>query len=80
VPIVVLALVFNVTNAVGFTYACVSTSSDLTVMLTPSSDRDAKQRWANSVVSSGWSLGLGGIGGQLISGAVQKSVGRVFGS
>jgi len=64
VPIVVLALVFNVTNAVGFTYA----------------DRDAKQRWANSVVSSGWSLGLGGIGGQLISGAVQKSVGRVFGS
>ncbi|KAJ6581262.1 hypothetical protein B0H19DRAFT_1114498 [Mycena capillaripes] len=63
VPIVVLALVFNVTNAVGFTYA----------------DRDAKQRWANSVVSSGWSLGLGGIGGQLISGAVQKSVGRVFG-
>ncbi|KAJ6591829.1 Golgi apparatus membrane protein TVP23 [Mycena vulgaris] len=62
-PIVVLALVFNVTNAVGFTYA----------------DRDAKQRWANSVVGSGWSLGLGGIGGQLISGAVQKGVGRVFG-
>ncbi|KAJ7880273.1 Golgi apparatus membrane protein TVP23 [Mycena olivaceomarginata] len=64
VPIVVLALVFNVTNAVGFTYA----------------DRDAKQRWANSVVGSGWSLGLGGIGGQLLSGAVQKGVGRVFGS
>ncbi|KAJ7224500.1 Golgi apparatus membrane protein TVP23 [Mycena pura] len=63
VPIVVLALVFNVTNAIGFTYA----------------DRDAKQRWANSVVSSGWNLGLGGIGGQLISGAVQKGVGRVFG-
>ncbi|KAJ7453940.1 Golgi apparatus membrane protein TVP23 [Mycena galericulata] len=63
VPIVVLALVFNVTNAVGFTYA----------------DRDAKQRWANSVVGSGWSLGLGGIGGQLLTGAVQKGVGRVFG-
>jgi len=63
VPIVVLALVFNVTNAIGFTYA----------------DRDAKQRWANSVVTSGWNLGLGGIGGQLISGAVQKGVGRVFG-
>ncbi|KAJ6625010.1 hypothetical protein B0H10DRAFT_2162094 [Mycena sp. CBHHK59/15] len=63
VPTVILALVFNVTNAVGFTYA----------------DRDAKQRWANSVVGSGWSLGLGGIGGQLISGAVQKGVGRVFG-
>ncbi|KAK7031338.1 Golgi apparatus membrane protein TVP23 [Favolaschia claudopus] len=64
IPIVILALVFNVTNAVGFTYA----------------DRDAKQRWANSVVSSGWSLGFGGIGGQLLSGAVQKGVGRVFGS
>ncbi|KAJ7132062.1 hypothetical protein C8R44DRAFT_871056 [Mycena epipterygia] len=62
-PIVVLALVFNVTNAVGFTYA----------------DRDAKQRWATNVVGSGWSLGLGGIGGQLLTGAVQKSVGRVFG-
>ncbi|KAJ7623420.1 Golgi apparatus membrane protein TVP23 [Roridomyces roridus] len=61
VPIVVLALVFNVTNAVGFTYA----------------DRDAKQRW--SAVSSGWNLGLGGIGGQLVTGAVQKSIGRVFG-
>ncbi|KAJ7281759.1 Golgi apparatus membrane protein TVP23 [Mycena rebaudengoi] len=57
------ALVFNVTNAIGFTYA----------------DRDSKQRWANSVVSSGWSLGIGGIGGQLLSGAVQKGVGRVFG-
>ncbi|KAJ7050567.1 Golgi apparatus membrane protein TVP23 [Mycena amicta] len=64
VPIVILALVFNVANAVGFTYA----------------DRDAKQRWANSVVSSGWGLGLGGLGGQLISSAVQKSVGRVFSS
>ncbi|KAJ7173869.1 Golgi apparatus membrane protein TVP23 [Mycena filopes] len=64
IPIVILALVFNVTNAVGFTYA----------------DRDAKQRWANSVVGSGWNMGLGGIGGQLISGAVQRGVGRVFGS
>ncbi|KAF5382974.1 hypothetical protein D9757_006369 [Collybiopsis confluens] len=62
IPIVMLALVFNITNAIGFTYA----------------DRDAKQRWANSVVSGGWSLGLGGIGGQLITGAVQKGVGRMF--
>ncbi|CAK5267347.1 unnamed protein product, partial [Mycena citricolor] len=63
VPIVLLALVFNVTNAIGFTYA----------------DRDAKQRWANEVVGAGWNLGLGGLGGQLLSGAVQKGVGRVFG-
>ncbi|KDQ63815.1 hypothetical protein JAAARDRAFT_29862 [Jaapia argillacea MUCL 33604] len=32
IPIVVLALVFNITNVVGFTYA----------------DRDAKQRWASA--------------------------------
>jgi len=62
IPIVILALVFNIANAVGFTYA----------------DRDAKQRWANSVVSSGWGLGLGGIGGQILTGAVKRSVGRVF--
>lgn len=62
IPIVILALVFNVTNAVGFTYA----------------DRDAKQRWANNVVGGSW--GLGGIGGSIITGAVKKSVGRVFGS
>ncbi|KAF5377528.1 hypothetical protein D9615_005242 [Tricholomella constricta] len=59
IPIVILALVFNFTNAIGFTYA----------------DRDAKQRWANGMGSS-W--GLGGIGGQLLAGAVKNSVGRVF--
>jgi len=59
IPIVILALVFNFTNAIGFTYA----------------DRDAKQRWANSMGSS-W--GFGGIGGQLLAGAVKNSVGRVF--
>jgi len=40
-------------------------------------DRDAKQKWANGVVGGGWSLG--GIGGQMLTGAVKKSVGRVFG-
>ncbi|KAI0735236.1 DUF846-domain-containing protein [Earliella scabrosa] len=62
VPIVVLALVFNVTNAVGFTYA----------------DRDAKQKWANNLASSGWNMGMGGIGGQILTGVVKNSVGRVF--
>jgi hypothetical protein len=61
IPIVLLALVFNMTNVIGFTYA----------------DRDAKQKWANGVVGSNWSLG--GIGGQILTGAVKKSVGRVFG-
>ncbi|KAG2062038.1 Golgi apparatus membrane protein TVP23 [Suillus hirtellus] len=63
IPIVALALVFNLTNAVGFTYA----------------DRDAKQRWANSIASSGWNMGMGGIGGQILSGAMKNSVGRLFG-
>jgi len=43
-----------------------------------SSDRDAKKRWANNVVSSNWSMG--GLGGQMLSGVVKNSVGRVFGS
>ncbi|ESK98385.1 cytoplasm protein [Moniliophthora roreri MCA 2997] len=64
VPIVILALIFNFTNAIGFTYA----------------DRDAKQRWAHQAMGSGWGLGsLGGIGGQLLTGAVQKGVGKIFG-
>jgi hypothetical protein len=76
-----LALVFNVTNVVGFTYACVFLHVFLN--LTPltyflSSDRDAKKRWANNVVSSNWSMG--GLGGQMFTGIVKNSVGRVFGS
>ncbi|KIK78229.1 hypothetical protein PAXRUDRAFT_834664 [Paxillus rubicundulus Ve08.2h10] len=63
VPIVILALVFNITNAVGFTYA----------------DRDAKQRWANSVRNSAWDMGIGGLGGQILTGAVKNSIGRMFG-
>ncbi|KAF5336863.1 hypothetical protein D9611_003349 [Ephemerocybe angulata] len=65
VPIVILALVFNVTNVIGFTYA----------------DRDAKQRWANNLAGGSWGAlgGLGGIGGQLVAGAVKRGVGKVFG-
>ncbi|KAG9314526.1 DUF846-domain-containing protein [Chiua virens] len=63
IPIVILALVFNVTNAMGFTYA----------------DRDAKQRWANSVASSSWSMGMGGLGGQLFTSAVKNSASKFFG-
>ncbi|KAI5991635.1 DUF846-domain-containing protein [Pisolithus albus] len=63
IPIVVLALVFNVTNAVGFTYA----------------DRDAKQRWASGVAGSGWNSGIGGIGGQIMTSVVKNSIGKIFG-
>ncbi|KAI0036692.1 Golgi apparatus membrane protein TVP23 [Vararia minispora EC-137] len=62
IPIVILALVFNMTNVVGFTYA----------------DRDAKRRWATNAAASGWSMGVGGLGGQILSGVVKNSVGRVF--
>jgi len=61
-PIVFLALIFNITNAIGFTYA----------------DRDAKQRWATSVALGGWNMGLGGFGGEIIGGVVKNSVGRIF--
>ncbi|WVW82560.1 hypothetical protein I302_104571 [Kwoniella bestiolae CBS 10118] len=64
-PIVLLALVFNLSNLLGFTYA----------------DRDAQQRWASGIASSGNILGFGfgGIGGQLVGGVVKNSLGRVFG-
>ena len=78
IPIVALALVFNITNVIGFTYAYVL---DL-ISIPPSSrlfrDRDAKQRWASSVVTSNWNLGFGGIGGQILTGAVKKGVAKVF--
>jgi len=61
IPTTILALIFNVTNVIGFTYA----------------DRDAKEKWASGTA---WNMGLGGIGGQLLTGAVKNSVGRVFGS
>ncbi|KAJ9111732.1 hypothetical protein QFC19_001093 [Naganishia cerealis] len=62
-PIVILALVFNLSNVLGFTYA----------------DRDAKQRWANQVSSGAFGLpGLGGIGGQLVGGAIRSGLSRVF--
>jgi len=44
VPITILALVFNVTNAIGFTYA----------------DRDAKQKWASGMAWDMGMGGFGG--------------------
>lgn len=81
VPIVVLALVFNITNVIGFTYACVPPNSHIPLVLFSLplvSDRDANKRWAQNVVSSSWSMG--GLGGQMLTGVVKNSVGRVFGS
>ena len=87
-----LALVFNISNAVGFTYAYVPSlripplihASDLSPSpnLTRSHtsylhrDRDAKQKWANQL-GGGWG-GIGGLGTQVLAGVVKNSVGRVF--
>ncbi|KAL1408844.1 Golgi apparatus membrane protein tvp23 [Vanrija albida] len=62
VPIVLLALVFNFSNVVGFTYA----------------DRDAQKRFQNASSNLFALGGLGGIGGQVLGGVVRNSVGRVF--
>lgn len=51
--------------------------SRLTAM--PFSDRDAKQRWENTVAGSSWTMGVGGLGGQLFTSAVKNSVGKLFG-
>ncbi|KAG8926600.1 Golgi apparatus membrane protein tvp23 [Tulasnella sp. 417] len=59
-PIVGLAIVFNVTNVIGFTYA----------------DRDAKQRWASSVAGGGWGVaGVGGqILGSMVSSGIGRLI------
>lgn len=64
-PIVVLALVFNVTNLVGFSYA----------------DRAAQKQWATGAMANANLLGFGagGIGGQLVGSMVRSSLGRMLG-
>lgn len=51
-PIVLLALVFNITNVVGFTYA----------------DRDSKRKWATGMAASSMFGSIGGVGGSIVSG------------
>ncbi|KAI0932285.1 Golgi apparatus membrane protein tvp23 [Taiwanofungus camphoratus] len=50
-PIVIIGLLFNFTNAIGFTYA----------------DRDAKQKWATDFASSGWTMGMGALGSPFLT-------------
>ncbi|KZT55924.1 DUF846-domain-containing protein [Calocera cornea HHB12733] len=60
-PIVLLALVFNITNVIGFTYA----------------DRDAKQRWAQQGYGLAGLGGLGGqILSSAVSGTMGRLFGR----
>ncbi|TNY21640.1 DUF846-domain-containing protein [Rhodotorula diobovata] len=62
-PIVMLALVFNVTNTVGYTYA----------------DRDAKRRWATGMAAQGMLGQVGGIGGSLLSGIASTAYRKFLG-
>ncbi|TXT10635.1 hypothetical protein VHUM_02140 [Vanrija humicola] len=62
IPIVLLALVFNFSNVLGFTYA----------------DRDQQKRLQNAGSNLFGLGGLGGLGGQVLGGVVRNSVGRVF--
>lgn len=62
-PIVILALVFNLTNTVGFTYA----------------DRDSKRKWANELGSGGINGLLGQLGGGLLGGMTKVGIGKLFG-
>ncbi len=94
-PIVILALVFNMSNVLGFTYVhyrslppskpVLRADSSLSIHQSYA-DRDSKRRWANSALSSGLGggldilpFGLGGVGAQLVGGAVRSGLGRVFG-
>ncbi|GAA6040341.1 hypothetical protein JCM8097_007565 [Rhodosporidiobolus ruineniae] len=77
-PIVLLALVFNVTNTVGYTYDAYTNALSFSG---PSNeqDRDAKRRWATGMAASGMLGQLGGVGGSLVSGLASNVVGRFFG-
>ncbi|KAK9895870.1 DUF846-domain-containing protein [Cystobasidium minutum MCA 4210] len=62
-PIVLLALVFNITNVVGFTYA----------------DRDSKRKWATGMAASSMFGSIGGVGGSIVSGLVRGGISKVLG-
>lgn len=62
-PIVILALVFNLTNTIGFTYA----------------DRDSKRKWASQLGSNGLNGLLGHVGGGLLGGLTRVGLGKLFG-
>lgn len=90
-PIVLLALVFNITNTVGYTYAVRSTlhfaalsapfaepfpDSPFSTIL---QDRDAKRKWATGMAAGGMMGGLGGFGGSLVTGMASQALGKFFG-
>ncbi|GJN92162.1 hypothetical protein Rhopal_005192-T1 [Rhodotorula paludigena] len=73
-PIVMLALVFNLTNTWGYTYAVCSYSSPSR----GSRDRDAKRRWATGMAAGGMLGQVGGLGGSIVSGLASSAYSRFF--
>lgn len=81
IPIVILALVFNMTNTVGYTYA-VRLPPRVAVHKTKlplSQDSDAKKRWASGIAASGMLGQMGGLSGKIVGGLIQGGVGKMFG-
>lgn len=76
-PIVMLALVFNLTNSIGYTYAvrfiALISSADT------EQDKDSKKKWASGMASSSLLGGMGGMGGSIVGGLAQGVMGKVFG-
>ncbi|GAA5922942.1 Tvp23p [Sporobolomyces koalae] len=65
-PIVMLALVFNLTNTVGG-------SSTLLA------DRDSKRRWATGMAANGMLGSMGGFGGSIVTGLASTAYSKFFG-
>ncbi|GAA5981368.1 hypothetical protein JCM10908_004084 [Rhodotorula pacifica] len=86
-PIVMLALVFNVTNTVGYTYAVRSHPFSrrrylpelLLTLFNAAQDRDAKRKWATGMAAQGMLGQVGGFGGSLVSGLASSAFSRFFG-
>ncbi|GAA6059385.1 hypothetical protein JCM10212_003283 [Sporobolomyces blumeae] len=65
-PIVILALVFNLTNTVGYTYV-------------RQEDRDAKRRWATGMAANGMLGSMGGFGSSIVTGLASTAYSKFFG-
>ncbi|GAA5850431.1 hypothetical protein JCM5353_002719 [Sporobolomyces roseus] len=72
-PIVMLALVFNLTNTVGYTYE----KRKLTKL--DSFDRDAKRRSATGMAANGMLGSMGGFGGSIVTGLATTAYSKFFG-
>ncbi|GAA5993294.1 hypothetical protein JCM5350_005081, partial [Sporobolomyces pararoseus] len=91
-PIVALALVFNLTNTVGYTYgesfilfprkfveSPELTHSPCALRKRHIADRDAKRRWATGMAANGMLGSMGGFGGSIVTGLASTAYSKFFG-